>query len=135
MKLVRAIAIAALAFLAITALIGSVPLIMEPSGARLSMPLSLLEHSPFSSFLIPGLILLLANCLLSSLVLAFTLRKVSGYGRWIALQGLVLVGWISVQVMMIRVVIWAHYVYGAVALILILCGWLLSNYTTVRDRG
>lgn len=135
MKLVRVVAVAMLAFLGITALFGAVPMIMDPSGAMLGMPLSLLEHSPFSSFLIPGLVLFCANCLLSFWVLAVALRKMSGYGWQIVMQGCVLTGWISVQVIMIRTVVWAHYVYWAVALILILCGWLLRNDAAIRERG
>lgn len=98
------------------------------------MPLSMLEYSPFSSFLLPGVILFCANCLLSFRVLAVALRKARGYGLWIAVQGGVLASWISVEVMMIRSVIWAHYLYWAVALIMILCGWLLRNDAAIRDR-
>jgi hypothetical protein len=127
MKAVRAVAIASLIFLGMTSLAGAVPLIVDPSGKLLSMPLSLLEHSPFRSFLIPGIILLIANCLLSFFVLKLMLRRISHYGRWIALQGCVLAGWILVQIVMIRMMIWAHHVYLALAAILILCGWLLRN--------
>lgn len=127
MKAIRAIAIASLIFLGMTSLAGAVPLIVDPSGKLLSMPLSLLEHSPFRSFLIPGIILLIANCLLSFLVLRLMLRRISHYWRWILLQGCVLAGWILVQIVMIRTMIWAHHVYLALAAILILCGWLLRN--------
>ncbi len=127
MKIIRSVAIAALIFLGITSLIGAAPLIVDSSGTMLRMPLSLLEHSPFRSFLIPGIILLTANCLLSFWVLALALRKALRYGRWIALQGCVLFGWITVEVVMIRAVVWAHYIYWAVAVLLILCGWLLRK--------
>jgi hypothetical protein len=127
MKLIRAVAIAALVFLGITSLVGAVPLIVDPTGRMLSMPLSLLEHSPFSSFLIPGIILLAANCLLSFWVLAKVLRRMPRYGNWIALQGCVLAGWITVQIVMIRTIIWAHHVYLVVSAILIFCGWLLRR--------
>ncbi len=129
MKLIRWIAIATLIFLGVTALIGALPLIIDPSGALLRMPLSLLEHSPFSDYLIPGIILLVADGLLSFLVLIFVLRRVPRCGWWIALQGCVLFGWITIEVVMIRAVVWAHWVYWAVALVLIVCGWLL------RDEG
>lgn len=127
MKLVRMTAIATLIFLGVTALIGSVPLILDPSGAMLKMPLSLLEHSPFSSFLVPGIILMVANSLLSFFVLVLVLRRTRQYGWWLAGQGCVIGGWISIQVMMIRTVVWAHLVYWAIALILIVCGWLLRK--------
>jgi len=135
MKLIRAIAIATLSFLGITSLIGAVPLILEPSGRLLSMPLSLLEHSPFQSFLIPGIILLTANCMLSFWGLALMLRKTRRYERWIALQGCVLAGWITVQIAMIRTVIWAHYVYLGVAAVLILCAWLLRKHEAEPANG
>lgn len=126
-KWLRAVSIATLIFLGITALIGSVPLIIDPSGRLLMMPLSLLEHSPFTSFLVPGIILLTANGLLSFTVLVFVLRKIDRYSWWIVLEGCVLAGWIITQVLMIRVVIWAHYVYWITALILIGCGLMLRN--------
>jgi hypothetical protein len=44
-------------FLAIGALFGGGVLIISPDGSILSMPLSMLENSPFNNFLIPGLIL------------------------------------------------------------------------------
>jgi uncharacterized membrane protein len=127
MKSIRAVAIATLVFLGVTSLVGAVPLIMDPSGKMLTMPLSMLEHSPFSSFLIPGIILLVANALLSFWVLALVMRKKPLYACWTALQGCVLFGWITVEVIMIRAVVWAHYVYWAVALILILCGSFLRK--------
>jgi hypothetical protein len=127
MKLVRVTAIAMLVFLGVTALIGAAPLIIDPSGAMLRMPLSLLVHSPFSNFLIPGMILLVTGGLLSFLVLALVLLKVRRYGWWVALQGYVLFGWISIEVVMIHAIVWAHYVYWAVALVMIRCGWLLRN--------
>ena len=137
MNAVRVLAISALAFLGFTAFLGAVPLILDPSGKFLMMPLSLLEHSPFSSYLIPGLILFFGNGVLSTLVLTLALRKTNRYGWWIVLQGCVIAGWITIQVLMIRTVIWAHYVYLAIGLVLIVCGLLLRNEPSRRrcDRG
>ena len=38
--------------------IGGAALVADPSGGLLRMPLTLLEGSPFTSFLVPGLVLL-----------------------------------------------------------------------------
>lgn len=46
-----------LGFLSLGAFIGGIPMILDPSGAMLKMPISLLDDSPISSFLIPGIIL------------------------------------------------------------------------------
>ncbi|MEO2257512.1 hypothetical protein ABGV43_11500 [Paenibacillus amylolyticus] len=45
--------------LGIGAIVGGVILIIDPSGSMVNLPASLLENSPFASFLFPGIILLL----------------------------------------------------------------------------
>lgn len=66
----RNILITLLVFLGIGALGGGAFLIISPSGKLIGgLPLSILEHSPFSDFLFPGIILFLilgvAPCLIS----------------------------------------------------------------------
>jgi magnesium-transporting ATPase (P-type) len=66
----RNILIALLLFLGASAIGGGLLLIISPSGKLLgNLPLSILEQSPFSDFLIPGIILFfilgLAPCLIS----------------------------------------------------------------------
>ncbi len=127
MKIVRGISMAALGFLGITSIIGAVPLILDPSGQLMHMPLSLLEHSPFHTFLIPGNILLLANGVLSQLMLYATARRWPRYAEGVALQGCILTGWIVVEIILLRMAMWAHYVYGAIGLVLIVLGLVLAR--------
>ena len=108
-------------------------MMMDPSGRLMRMPLSLLGHSPFHTFLIPGLILLVANGILSIVAFLATLRRAQGYGWWVALQGCVLTGWITVEVIMMRTTMWAHYLYWGVALILIMAGLSLTHKVTETD--
>lgn len=66
----RNILIALLLFLGLGAIGGGAFLIISPSGKLIGgLPLSILEHSPFTDFLIPGVILFLilgiAPCLIS----------------------------------------------------------------------
>jgi hypothetical protein len=66
----RNILISLLVFLGVGAMGGGSFLIISPSGKLLGgLPLSILEHSPFSDFLIPGIILFLilgfSPCLIS----------------------------------------------------------------------
>jgi hypothetical protein len=91
------------------------------------MSLDMLRYSPFHSFLIPGLILLLANGVMSLLVLYLTVQRRPGYGWWVAFQGCVLAGWIVVEVIMLRLIMWAHYLYLAVGLALIVSGISLTR--------
>jgi hypothetical protein len=127
MKVLRGIAIAILGFLGVSAMVGAIPLILDPTGRMLSMPLSLLEHSPFHNYLIPGIILLMANGFLSLWVLYISARRRQGYGWWVAFQGCVIAGWIVVEMIMLRMAMWAHYVYLAVGIALILLGLALKR--------
>ena len=69
MKGVRIIAVVALVYLGLSGIVGAIPLLLHPAGEPWGMPLSLLRHSPFHSYLVPGIILLMANGLLSLWVL------------------------------------------------------------------
>jgi hypothetical protein len=123
----RSGAIGGLVFLGISSLVGAVPMLREPAGSPLNMPLSLLRYSPFHSFLIPGLILLVANGFLSFVVLWLVLCKRERYAWWVVGQGFVLAGWLLVEIAMLRGANWLHAVYGVVASFLIATGWTLRN--------
>ena len=129
MKPLRIVALLTLLFLGVTSIVGSIPLILDPSGGMLGLPLSLLKHSAFHNYLIPGLILLVTNGLVVVVVFVAAARRVAGYGNMIATQGVVIAGWITVEVILLQTVVWAHYVYWAVGLVLMVCGVALR-----RDR-
>ena len=127
MNIARVVAIVALVFLGISSIVGAVPLILDPSGGLLRMPLSLLSHSPFHSFLIPGIILLFANGILSLVILVAEVRRARGHALLVILQGCVLAGWITVEVIIMRTVISLHYVYWGIVLVLIMSGLALRQ--------
>lgn len=58
-----------LVFQILSALLGFYMLLLAPSGSAMRIPMSMLENSPFSSFLFPGLILLVFLCFFPSLTL------------------------------------------------------------------
>lgn len=135
MRAARVIAISTLIFLGIGSVVGGVLLILDPSGRMLYMPVSLLQYSPFRSFLVQGILLLVTNGLLSFAVLALTVRHRAGYGWWVVLQGCVLFGWISVEVILLRFVAWPHYVYRETALVLMVVGFVLRCEEKVSQAG
>ncbi len=127
MKAARRIAIVFLLFLGLSAFVGSVPMIVDPGGTFIRMPLTLLEHSPFHSFLIPGLILFFCNGVLSLAIAIAVLRTTKNCGGWVSFQGCVIFGWITVQVIMLRQLYWLHFVYWGIGLLLMACGWILHK--------
>ena len=123
MRFVRPFAIFLLAFLSLSAFVGAVPMITHPLSNQWGfMPVSLLQYSPFHSYLIPRILLLASNGLLGLWVLWLVFQRKSHQGLWTVFQGCVLLGFLSVECLLLRKVNWAHYMYGAVALALMVCG-------------
>ncbi|WP_336780410.1 hypothetical protein [Paenibacillus illinoisensis] len=114
-------------FLGIGAIVGGGGLIIDSSGSLLQMPNSLLEHSPFGNFLIPGIILLLVLGIMP-IVIAISLITYSHweigeklnlyldrYWGWTfsLYTGFALHIWILVQVYWIQNVSVIHLIYSA----------------------
>jgi hypothetical protein len=116
-----------LAFLGISSIVGAVPMIVDPDGTPWQMQQSLLDPSFLDSFLIPGIILFIANGVLSLASLIGVVRRDPGYGWWVALQGFVLVASLIFEIAMIRQVLGIDYLYGGLAAVMIACGIALKN--------
>jgi hypothetical protein len=129
MKIVRMVALVAVGFLAITAIWGAALLIGDPMGRPMEIPVSVLQHSPFHSFLVPGILLLVSSGLLGTVVFVLALVRARAYGWWVGFQGCVLFAWITIEVILLRTVVWLHYVYWGLALILMASGWVLTRDT------
>lgn len=128
MRCVRWWALLLLVFLGASGIAGGVLLILDPYGIRWGiMPLSLLQYSPFHSYLVPGIILLVSNGLLPLWVYLQVKRSRLRYGRWTAFQGCVLFGWLAVECAMLRMVVWPQLFYLAIALALMGCGFVLNR--------
>ena len=99
------------AFIGLGALGGGFMLVRDPTGIALGLPISFLEGSPFSDFLIPGIFLLAVNGVGSMIGagISFTRRQ---YAQEIAIVlGAILVAWIVIQVFIIRSFHWVHVLY------------------------
>ncbi|QOS82336.1 hypothetical protein JNUCC31_06255 [Paenibacillus sp. JNUCC31] len=114
-------------FLGIGAMFGGGVLMIDPSGNLVQMPDSLLEHSPFGSFLIPGIILLLVLGVMPMVTAIVLIRRTpweigeklnlysNQYWGWTfsLYTGFALIIWIMVQVYWIQHVSVIHLVYFA----------------------
>lgn len=87
-----------------------------------------LEHSPFSTFLIPGTVLLIINGFLNLATATYTYLNKRDYELWILLQGILLCVWIAVQVCMVKNFNPLHYIMFSIGFLLILCALILRNY-------
>ncbi|HEY3251094.1 MAG TPA: hypothetical protein VGK25_08240 [Ignavibacteria bacterium] len=122
-KLLSVASIFLLFFVGITASISGYMLIYDPSGRPLSMSTAILEHSPFSTFFVPGLILFLFIGI-SCIITALSVMNDRTYStRLIFYQGLVMIGWIIGQLIMIRQFHYLQILYLLIGLALVYIGY------------
>lgn len=122
------VALFLLALNGIGAFIGSIPMMLDPSGTTSNIQLRYLEHTPFADFLIPGIVLFVCNGLLSVfafIALAFNWRF---HGWLVFLQGMVLTIWIIVQVIMLREFNFLQVAFGLIGIALMILGHYLSRF-------
>ena len=122
-----------LGFLSLGALVGGGLLIIDPSGRLLGTPLSMLDTSPFSNFLIPAILLFFVIGILPLLVVIGLIKKfISPFAEYFnCFQDMhwswsytlyisfVLIIWIQVQEILINGVHFLHSFYMFWALLII----------------
>ena len=109
------------------AVYGGVHLMLHPDGSSLQLSPQWIEGSVFSNYFIPGVVLFIMNGLFSFTALALLLFGNRWNGPAVLAQGSILAGWLVIQVLIIHTVHFLHLFFGTVALLLILCGLLLSR--------
>ena len=117
----RRLIIAISLFTAFSALGGSVELLVWRSGNR-SLPPALIEHTPFTSFLIPGLLLaiVVGGTSLSCALLSW--RRARAAIDATLLAGGALTVWIAAEAAMMRGVHALHLLYGGLGVALLALG-------------
>ncbi len=102
-----------------SAVFGGMSLILYPDGSSIGLPLSLLEHSPFKDFLIPGLVLVLSNGIPGLIIFTMLISGSKRVSFLLRLQGIVLLIWLLIQIMMIRTLDIMQLIMGITALLMI----------------
>jgi hypothetical protein len=125
----RILAVFLLLFLGFGAIYGGLMLISDPSGGKFEWSLELLNGTPFKSFLIPGIILLIANGLFPIYIAVLTLLKKKYAASFILIQGVIVIIWLSVQLIMNPGFFLAatHYPSFSVGILLFLTGLYLRR--------
>lgn len=134
-KTAQNILLVLLAFLGLGAIAGGGVLIISPNGKLIGMPLSMLDHSSFKSFLIPGIILFLLLGIAPSLLIIALLKKPTSklaerinffkdmHWAWsyAIYVGFTLIFWIQIEMMFLSAVSWLHtfYMFLAFAIIFV----------------
>jgi hypothetical protein len=135
MKTIRMSTMTLLLLNGMAAIAGGTLLVADPSGSVLGMPLLLLDGTPFSNYFIPGLILILTIGVASlSAAAAVGLRLRHGSALTI-LEGVLLSGWIIIQVVMIGQFNVLQVIFGGIGFVIFGLGMIMAdNEFSFRDR-
>ena len=114
-------------FIGLGAVGGGLGLVLEPNGANLGIPLELLKNSPFSTYLVPGIVLLMVNGLGSLVGAVASFKRYWCAGEIAIALGLFLVVWIMLQVYWFTAFHWLHALYLGIGLLELVLGWLLRK--------
>lgn len=129
-KIARNFLLILLVFLGVGAIFGGGVLIISPSGKLFGMPLSLLENSPFTDFLVPAIILFIV---LGIIPIGLTIALIKKPAYKLAEQlnfykdmywawtysiyiSFALIIWIQLEMMFLNAVHWSHTLYMFLAM-------------------
>ena len=113
-------------FTALGAIPVGIQLITDPTGAGVGFPPGWIEATPFGSYLIPGLYLLLMNGLGMLVLAGLTVRR-HWTAPWLTgILGAGLVIWIAVQLVVMPETSFLQAMFGAIGVVLVGIGvaWL-----------
>lgn len=123
----RILAIVLLLLTGINGIVAGFLFIIAPDGSKMGMSADYLTNAPFSNFLIPGITLFVVNGLMNIIAALATIKKHSMFPLLIILQGILLSGWILVQVEMVRDFNPLHATMLSIGLCLCLLGIVLKR--------
>ena len=128
MKIIlKILTILLLSFNTIGALYGGTHLILHPDGSSIELSLDWLKYTPFETYLVPGIILLEVNGMFGLYVLINLLFNQKNSSKLVIAQGVLLTGWIVMQMILIRTIYFLHIILGSVGVALVILGLLLLN--------
>jgi hypothetical protein len=123
------------AFVALGALIGGGAFLLRPDGSLIQADPSWLAHSPFRTYLIPGLILFVMVGLANVAAAVVAWRRAPWAGWFTAAVGAILMGWIVGEFLLVRLYHWMQPMYFGLGLVLVVAGLVFGRPREMgRDR-
>lgn len=99
----------------------------DPDGEILHMSTSLLQGTPFKNFLIPGLILATVVGGINGIAVAYNMQRHPARYNWAMAGGLMITGWITIQMLLIQAANWLHFLYLGIGILIILTAYQLKG--------
>ncbi len=95
----------------------------DPTGNDIQLAFSYLQHTPFRDYFIPGLVLFVVNGVFSLIVLMALTKSWKHAAVLVFLQGVLLTGWIVIQIILIEKLFYLQFILGGIGIFLMLFGF------------
>ncbi|MBX7108165.1 MAG: hypothetical protein K1X61_05900 [Chitinophagales bacterium] len=116
-----------LGFVAMSATFSGLLLIIHPDGSTLNLSTSLLSGTPFNDFSIPGLILSVVVGGTHLAAIVQNMKHATSRYNWSMAAGIVLAGWIIVQLLLIGETHWLQLLYLVIGALTIFASYQLKG--------
>jgi hypothetical protein len=125
-------------FLSLGALFGGAVFILAPDGHLIGMPTSVLIGTPFQSFLIPGILLFTFVGIVPLVAALITARRHELAPLAAVVAGLILMGWITVEMIILAgpsSLFWAFYLVLGTVIAAVGLTWLHTVRRSAVERS
>jgi len=123
----RTILFILISFIALTATLSGFIMISNPDGGILNLSLNLLDKTPFNSFMIPGILLTAIVGGINLIAVFFNMQRHSKRYQWAMAGGIVISGWIIIQMILLGAFHWLHLIYLLIGILIILISYQLEG--------
>ena len=133
--LLRYITILLLAFNGIGAVYGGWHLMTDPTGLSIQLSHSYLNGTIFPDYTIPGIILFVFIGIFSIIAALWVVCRWKNDSKLVIIEGVLLTGWIVIQMIMIRTVYFLQFILGGIGILLLLAGFILLKKERTVHKG
>jgi len=113
--------------IALSAIAGGTMLLITPDGSSIDLSSSFLQGTPFGNYALPGLILIMVIGGSHALATFALLRKTAGAYTFSIIAGLLLLGWMGIQILLIGPLYWLQFFILGAGLLIILVSLQLKG--------
>lgn len=110
-------------FITVSSIFSGLLMIIGPDGGLLSLPLSLLDGTPFRNYFIPGILLTSVVGFANLFALLYNLQGSRNRYNWAMAGGVMIIGWITAQMILIKAFHWLHIFYLVIGIFILLIAY------------
>jgi hypothetical protein len=114
-------------FITVTAVVSGLLMISNPDGKILGLSTELLTGTPFKNFRIPGMLLTVLVGITNLAAVIFNLQRNKNRYNWAMAGGIMITGWIVIQMILINITYWIQFFYLGTGVLIILLAYQLKG--------